>query len=244
VSATHQIHTHRLPRADQITQRLLLEPRHPDRVQLACKQQPDQQLGVTTVGLDPVPRRPRDLARRRDHTLHATLRELTRQPVTGRARLIRSTHRPRQPSTERRRVPSITVHPEHPQLTALSIEHRRDDFRRVHVQADQGLVLAFAMAGSSYSVVGPPHGCNHAARTSTHNRRGGTGHFYIKDRTALTPYGPDDAVGLLTPALRLRQDAGTQLGPILASGVGEEQRPRVTAAFSVSGSASGLLMLS
>ena len=51
MSATHQIHTHRLPRADQITQRLLLEPRHPDRVQLASKQQPDQQVGVTTVGL-------------------------------------------------------------------------------------------------------------------------------------------------------------------------------------------------
>jgi hypothetical protein len=45
------------------------------------------------------------------------------------------------------------------------------------------------MAGSSYSVVDPPRGCNHAARTSTHDRRGGTGHFYIKARTALNPYG-------------------------------------------------------
>jgi hypothetical protein len=37
--------------------------------------------------------------------------------------------------------------------------------------------------------VDPPRGCNHAAPTSTHDRRGGTGHFYTKDRTALTPYG-------------------------------------------------------
>ena len=78
--AAHQIHPHALARADQVTQRLLLGPRNPNRVQLAGQQQPDQQLGVTPVGLHAIPRGPGDLARRRDDALHAALRELARSP--------------------------------------------------------------------------------------------------------------------------------------------------------------------
>ena len=78
VTAAHQIHPHRVTRADQVTQRLLLIARHPDRMQLAGQQQPDEMLGVTTVGLHPIPARARDLARRRDHTLHPALGELAR----------------------------------------------------------------------------------------------------------------------------------------------------------------------
>ena len=43
-------------------------------------------LGVAAIGLDPVARRPRDLARRRDDALHTALRELAREPVPRRAR--------------------------------------------------------------------------------------------------------------------------------------------------------------
>jgi hypothetical protein len=57
----HQIHPHRLASAHQVAQRLLLGPRHPDRVQLAGQQQAGQMLGVTAVSFDPIPRRPRDL---------------------------------------------------------------------------------------------------------------------------------------------------------------------------------------
>jgi hypothetical protein len=52
----HQIHPDRLPGADEIAQRLLLGPRHPDRLQLAREQQPDEVLSVTTIGFHPLPR--------------------------------------------------------------------------------------------------------------------------------------------------------------------------------------------
>jgi hypothetical protein len=84
VPAAHQIDAHRLARADQIAQRLLLGAGHPDRVQLARPQQPDQMLGITAVGLDPLARRARDLARRRHHHLHAAALQLAREPEAGR----------------------------------------------------------------------------------------------------------------------------------------------------------------
>ena len=137
MSAAHQIHPHRVTSTNQIPQRLLLIAGNPDRMKLAGQQQPHQMLGVATIGLDPIPARARDLARRRDHALHATPGELAREPVPGRASLIRHPHRPRQPRAERRDVRSLAAHPERLQLPSLGIEHRRDDLRRVHIQADE-----------------------------------------------------------------------------------------------------------
>jgi hypothetical protein len=73
VPAAHQINPYGLASTDQVTQRLLLIARNPDRVQLPSHQQPREQLRVTTIGLHTVPARARDLARRRDHTLHTAL---------------------------------------------------------------------------------------------------------------------------------------------------------------------------
>ena len=52
--------------------------------QLARRQQPDRQLGVTTIDLHAITRRPGDLARRRDHAPHAAPVQLARQAVAGR----------------------------------------------------------------------------------------------------------------------------------------------------------------
>jgi hypothetical protein len=49
-------------------------------VQLAGHQQPYQMLGISTIGLDPIPRGPGDLARRRDNALDPAFGELARQP--------------------------------------------------------------------------------------------------------------------------------------------------------------------
>ena len=147
MTRTHQIHADHLPGTDQVTQRLFLEPRHSDRVKLPGQQQPDEMLGVTTIGLDPLPRRPGDLARRRDHALHAPLDQLPREPVPRRTGLIRDPYRPRQPGTEAGRPSGITVHHKRLQLARLSVEYRRDDLRRVHIQTDE--TSSFAMAGSS-----------------------------------------------------------------------------------------------
>ena len=154
--SARQIHPQHLARADQITQRLLLGARDPDRVQLAGEQQPHQVLSVTAIVLDPVPARTRNLRRRRDNTLDPALGQLTRQRVPRRARLIRHPDRPRQTRAERRRTPVLPVHPKELQLTRLSIKDRRDNLRRVHVQTDEGSSLRhgwFLLCGC-----GPPRG--------------------------------------------------------------------------------------
>ena len=163
-------------------------PGYPDRVQLAREQQPDEMLGVTTIGLHPVPGRARDLRRRRDHALHPPLRELAREHVPGRAGLVRDPDRPRQPSAEpgRRRV--LAVHRKRPQLARLGVQHRRDDLRRVHVQTDEGSSLRhgwFLLCGC-----GPPRGVPPARhQLHPHEHRGGTGPSTAQAGQTDNPYG-------------------------------------------------------
>ena len=47
----HQIPAQILPRAHQVTQRFLLDARDRHPVQLAGREQPDQALSVTTIGV-------------------------------------------------------------------------------------------------------------------------------------------------------------------------------------------------
>ena len=88
VAPPHQIAAQVLPGPDQIAQRLFVGRRNPD----GCSSRPStarQPLSVAAVGLDPVLRRPRDLARRRDHAPHA-------HPVNSRAspNPVAQPHRP------------------------------------------------------------------------------------------------------------------------------------------------------
>src|SRR5205085_98753 len=62
----HQITASVLTSAHEITRGLLLRLGHTYRGYLTQPQQPRQPLGVPTVGLDPISRRP-DPRRRRDH---------------------------------------------------------------------------------------------------------------------------------------------------------------------------------
>jgi hypothetical protein len=54
----------------------------------ASKQQADEVLGVASIGLDPLRRPARDLARRSHQALEPPAIERTRQPVAGRPSLI------------------------------------------------------------------------------------------------------------------------------------------------------------
>jgi hypothetical protein len=161
VTCAHQIQPQRLPGANEITQRFLLRARDADRVQLAGEQQPDEMLGVTPIGLDLVSGRARDLRRRRDHALHAPLRELraSTYPVgpasyatlTGRGR-------PAQNPAAARTSPFIANafnSPVSASSTAATI------FAACTSKPTR--VLAFAMAGSSYPVVGRRAGSSRAA---------------------------------------------------------------------------------
>ncbi len=183
----HQVNANRFASADQVAQRLLLIAGNPDRVEFPRQQQPDQQLGVPKIGLDPIAARPRDLARRRHDALHATLGELARESVPRRPGLIRSSHRTRQASAEPRRpespfIRNVRNSPLSASSTAATIF--------VACTSKPTRDLAFAMAGSSYSVVDRLRGGYRAARTTPHDRRRGTGLFYTTGRTVnLNPYG-------------------------------------------------------
>lgn len=66
MTAAHQIRPGRLTAARQITELLLLDRWDAHERQLAGQQRADQPLGVTPVGLDPLPRLARDRTRRTD----------------------------------------------------------------------------------------------------------------------------------------------------------------------------------
>ena len=189
----HQIHPDRVTRADQVTQRLLLIAGNPDRVQLARQQQPHQMLGVAAIGLHAIPARPRDLARRRDHTLHATLDQLARQPIPGWAGLIRHPHRPRQTRAEPGRPRGLAVHRERLQLPGLGVQTAATIF--VACTSRPTRVLAFAMAGSSYAVVGRRAGA--AARQEPHPTTivGEPATSTPRAGRSVNPYGPGVEMG-------------------------------------------------
>jgi hypothetical protein len=88
VARAHQIATHVLDRAHQITEVLVGQRWHEGKAQLAGGQQPDQTHGVTTVGLDAIARRPGNRPRRRHAHIDATLDGGAGQAEPRRPRLI------------------------------------------------------------------------------------------------------------------------------------------------------------
>ena len=214
VLRARQIHPQHLARADQITQRLLLGARDPDRVQPPREQQPGQVLSVTAIVLDPVPARTRNLRRCRDNALDPTLGQLARQRVPRRARLIGDPDRPRQTRAERGRTPVLTVHPKELQLARIGIKHRRDDLRRVHVQTNEGSSLRhgwFLLCGC-----GPPRGYQPRGTNNTPTNTAGepapsTAHSGQTD----TPYGLGSTTTLrVVDSSLLSRPAGLRIGPL------------------------------
>ena len=84
---------------------------HPDRMQPVDHQQPQQPLGVTPIGLDPVAGRTLDLARCRDHTLDAGGHQRPRERKPGRPGLIGHPGRARQRGAERHDLARLTRQP-------------------------------------------------------------------------------------------------------------------------------------
>ena len=130
----HQITAHVLPRADQIAQRLLLDRRHPDRVQRVDHQQAQHPLGVTLVCLELVLRGPLDLPRRRHHAPDPRRYERPRQPVPRGPGLVRRPRRAGQLGQELHHLRSLTRQPGRTQLTRLRVQRDRQHATRVHIQ--------------------------------------------------------------------------------------------------------------
>jgi hypothetical protein len=141
VSRSHQIQAQCLPGANEIAQRLFFGARDADRVQLAGEQQPDEMLSVAAIVLDFLAGRARDLRRRRDYTFDPAPRELPRERVPSRARLLGGPDRSRQSGAQGRRTGVLAVEHEHPKLARVGVKDCRDDLGRVHVQTDQGSSL-------------------------------------------------------------------------------------------------------
>jgi hypothetical protein len=106
---------------------------HRDRAQLPGHRQARQQLGVFAVGLDPIPRRTRRLARRdhRDPDPRRIRRAI--EPEPGRAGLIDRSHRAGQARQPLHHRLAATVEPRSPKLTREHIDRRRMRRTRVDV---------------------------------------------------------------------------------------------------------------
>ena len=99
VPRPHQITAAVLPGPHQIPGRFLLDARHRHRDDLIQMQQPGQMQRIPGIGLHPIPGRPLQLRRRRDHTPDPRIGQVPGQPEAGRARLIGHRHRGRQRPT-------------------------------------------------------------------------------------------------------------------------------------------------
>ncbi len=120
VARAHQVPADVLAGADQVPAGLLVHRGNPDRRELAGHQQPDQQLGVAAIGLDPVGRRAGDLARCCDQAADAGGLERPRQPEPGRAGLIADPDRRRQRRAELHDLRRPTRQPLDLQLSGLA----------------------------------------------------------------------------------------------------------------------------
>jgi hypothetical protein len=132
----HRIRARVLARPNKITRSLLELIRDAHRRQLTQAQQTNQPLRVTAIALDPLARRPRDLARRRHDAGDPGARARARELVPGRTRLIANPDRPRQRSKPLHQQLARGRHTLDPQLPALSIEHTRNGRTSVQVDPD------------------------------------------------------------------------------------------------------------
>ena len=114
------------------------------RTRSAARRRPaaGQALGVTLVGLDPITRRARDLARGHHPHVDPTLDRGARQPEPGRPSLIDRPHRTRQASPGTRRPPPApSAASRRAARPVAMIKDRRVRLRRMHVKPDEGHTL-------------------------------------------------------------------------------------------------------
>ena len=101
MARAHQIAAQVLARTHQVAQRLLLDARDRNAMQLAGHQQPDQPLGITTIGFHPIRCAARDQPRRAHRAVDPHRVQLARQHEARWPGLICCAHRPGQPGCER-----------------------------------------------------------------------------------------------------------------------------------------------
>ncbi len=129
----------------------------------------------------------RNLRPRRDYAPDLTPPQLPRQPVPGRARLIRRPHRTGQPRAEPGHTSDVRGHRKEPKLARLHVQHRRDDLRRVHVQTDESSSLRHGWFLPC--ACGRRAGCHPHGKQSPHARVAGNRPISTERAGQQPPYG-------------------------------------------------------
>ena len=182
MARAHQIAAQILTRAHQVTQRLLLLARDPDRVQAVDHQQPQHALGVAPVGLHAILRRPLDLARRRHHATDPRGAQPARQGEPGRPGLIRRARRTRQPGAE---LDDLARHTRQPPAAHLTRARRRRSPPARYARAHPDRPSCEPVPWSALLCdCGPPRGLQPARLSELPTIAWGTGHTYQPGRTS------------------------------------------------------------
>jgi hypothetical protein len=136
MAGTHQILPQRLTGTHQIPRGLLPDARYLDRMQRSGHQQPHQQLRVALIGLDPIGRRARRLARRDHNRLDPCRERRACQPEARRARLVDRAHRRSLRGKQTHDLLDPATEPAASQLARLRIDKRDVHTARVDVETD------------------------------------------------------------------------------------------------------------
>ena len=210
--SAHQIPTHVLPRADEITERLLLDARDPDRVQPVDHQQPQHPLGVPQVGLDLVLRRALDLPRRRHHAPDpaACSARASPYPVGPASYAARDG-----PGSRARNSTTFAVSPDsrcERSSPDSRIQRDRQHAARVHVQTSPTANLRHGSALLPYGVLwSTAEAVTLGASHPPHDTRARSAGLPSTPGRPVPPYGPGVEMGV---ARRGRRFAlGSKAGP-------------------------------
>jgi hypothetical protein len=115
---------------------------HERERELPSREQPDESLRVTAIGLHPVPGRLRDRPRRDHPQIKTTPTSRAREREPRWSRLIHSPHGSPQALQEHRDdIPRRAPQPLHTKLARQRIKDRRDRLRLVNIKPDKSHTL-------------------------------------------------------------------------------------------------------
>ena len=138
----HQVLAHVVEAAHEVAKLLVRLTRHERKRQLAGREQPHEALGVTAVGLDPIPRCAGNRSRCCDPQVETALARRSRQPEARRAGLIDRAHRSFEALEElKHHRARRATQPLDQQLAADRIEDRRDRLGLMDVEPYEGHTL-------------------------------------------------------------------------------------------------------
>jgi len=131
-----------------------------------------QQLSITTIGLDPIRRSARDQPRRAHDALGARSGQLAREHEPGRPGFIGRAHRPGQLGRERHDLITDARQPPHPLLAGFAVEHSCDHPTHVHAKGHPAPNLRQSARSPPRAISSTANPRSSCADADTHTSRG------------------------------------------------------------------------